>query len=257
MQGKFEYLQTELNEEGILFLSVNRPKANALGSPLMDELIHVFDQIGKRDDIKGVLVRSALEKIFCAGLDLAEMQSFLSEKDPRTHFRRYLFEKLGKVCFVAQLCPKPVAVSVNGHALAGGFVFCLAGDYVVFGTGKQPDGSTRSIKLGLTELTVGIPFPYEPLRVIERRVPLKVAHRLIFEASVLGSKEMFDLGVGEALSDDPDQTALDWLRTKLPCSEAFGRTKLEWFRTLTQNHPTPVQRDEWLDNLVTILASKL
>src|SRR5207237_420200 len=56
--------------------------------------------------------------------------------------------------------PRPVVCAVNGHAVAGGMILALCGDYRV--------GSTEG-KLGLTELRVGIAYPSNAIAARPRR----------------------------------------------------------------------------------------
>jgi enoyl-CoA hydratase/carnithine racemase len=85
----------------------------------------------------------------------------------------------GWYCFL-----RPVVSAVNGHAIAGGLIFALCGDYRVCAT---------SGKLGLTELRAGIPYPAAAMAVVKAELTPLVARRLV---------------LGADLIDPP--TALDW-----------------------------------------------
>ena len=52
---------------------------------------------------------------------------------------------------------RPLVCAVTGHAIAGGLVLALCGDYRV--------GATEG-KLGLTEVAVGVPFPAGAMAVV-------------------------------------------------------------------------------------------
>jgi enoyl-CoA hydratase len=264
MEGKYKYLSGTLREDGIMVVTMNRPKANALGTELLNELESAFSEFTRRDEVLGVLLRSALATIFSAGLDLGELNAIFAGKNAYQDTKTFMFKTLANALYGAMKCPKPVATAVNGHALAGGMFVALAADFTALGTGNQRDGgeggggggTKRDIKMGLTELQLGIPFPFHPLELCIKKLPRNTARHLVFDAPIYTTPKMFELGVGDCLVDDPEAAAIAWLQTRIPHTLAFGMTKKLFWNSLLSADPTEEETHQWLSDLLKLMAAK-
>lgn len=190
-----EHVRVEVNE-GIAEVVMSRPKVNALDTQLLEELTQGMREAAEDDAVRGALLRGE-GKCFSAGLDLNEVDRLIS--GGIDEFLHRLDETL-TACFTF---PKPLAVPVAGHAIAGGMVIALTGDYVALGRGE--------IKLGLSELAVGVPFPRTAFEIIRLGLPPRGLRRFVYEADSFAPREAFDLGFGDVITDDPDGAARAWL----------------------------------------------
>ena len=125
-------------------VTLDRPNLhNALDDELIAELTRTFEDLGKRDDVR-VIVLAGNGKSFCAGADLnwmARMAAYSHDdnvKDARAIARMYL---------TVAKCPKPVIARVHGAALGGGAGLVAACDIGV---------AVESAQFGFTEVKVGI-----------------------------------------------------------------------------------------------------
>lgn len=59
----------------------------------------------------------------------------------------------------------PVVAAINGHAIAGGAVLAAVADHRVMGSGR----------IGLTEITVGVPFPPATLEIMRHALGSRLA----------------------------------------------------------------------------------
>jgi enoyl-CoA hydratase len=91
--------------------------------------------------------------------------------------------------------PRPVVTAVNGHAIAGGLILALCGDYRV--------GSSEG-KYGLTELKAGLPYPQVALAVVRAELHAPAARRLVLGADLVGAKEALEAGAFDEVAE-PDQ----------------------------------------------------
>lgn len=118
--------------------------ANVFSRSMLEELNRVLDEVEKMSDLKGVVLASAKDSIFIAGLDLKEIAG-----DHDVASLRSLIE-LGQATFnrIAELKVRTVA-AIHGAALGGGCEITLACDVRI----ASPD---RKTSIGLPETSLGI-----------------------------------------------------------------------------------------------------
>jgi enoyl-CoA hydratase/carnithine racemase len=95
--------------------------------------------------------------------------------------------------------PKPVVAAVNGSALAGGLFFVLAADHSV---------AREGIKLGLTEIRVGVTFPVGPLEIARDTLPHGAFRHLLLSGQPVEASRAVELGIVDEV------TPLDSLMTR-------------------------------------------
>lgn len=116
----FTTLNQEINTQGILIITLNRPeKLNALNATMLEELSQLFDKAEKNNNIKALLITGS-GKAFCAGADIKQ----LAEADANSGF---LFATQGQRVFrqLEQLS-KPSLAAINGYAFGGGCELAMA-----------------------------------------------------------------------------------------------------------------------------------
>jgi enoyl-CoA hydratase/carnithine racemase len=129
-------------EGAVGVLTLNRPPANSYDMEFVRQLSAAIDQAGNDPDIRAVVVKSALEKFFCAGADV----KFFSEGTQQSNMEMIraehdALERIGRV-------PKIFIAMIGGHALGGGLEIALACDLRFAGDGD--------FKIGLPEATLGL-----------------------------------------------------------------------------------------------------
>ncbi|WP_437276315.1 enoyl-CoA hydratase/isomerase family protein [Sorangium sp. So ce375] len=230
-----------LTTDGIAEVTLNRPKVNAMNQAVLRQLADVFQRLADDDSARGVLVRGA-GNCLSAGLDLREVASL-----DRAALAGFL-DDFDAAFGAAFRFPKPFAAAVHGHAIAGGLLLAMCADFLALGAGDY--------KAGLPELTVGIAFPRVAFEIARTTSPARALRRLVFGAELHSPAELFDMGVGDALSAEPLEAARRFLATACgrPAA-AFRLAKASlrreaWERIAAQ---TPAEREALLDAL---LASK-
>ena len=111
-------------------VTLNRPeKRNALSRELLAELQQAFDDLHQERRVRGVIL-TASGNVFCAGLDLQEMQSAAEQDDRLQQWHRdsVIYRDLIETML---RFPKPIVAAVNGPAVAGGAGLVMACDLVV------------------------------------------------------------------------------------------------------------------------------
>src|ERR1700712_708270 len=124
-----------------MLVSLNRPPANALGTPLLDGLHAALDAAGTAGDIKVMVIRSEIDGFFAAGADIKQLSSIDAES----------FHAYGELMRAAndRLAAAPMLsiAAVDGLALGGGLELALACTMRVSG----PEA-----RFGLPEVRIGL-----------------------------------------------------------------------------------------------------
>ncbi|RMH23592.1 MAG: enoyl-CoA hydratase/isomerase family protein [Acidobacteria bacterium] len=197
----------------VAVLTLDHGKANALDLELFHALDRVLDEVAASDAVRGVVLTGA-GSMFSAGVDLFRVLeggvAYLGEFVP--HFPRVLRKLF--------LLPKPVVAAINGHAIAGGCVLSSACDHAV--------AADLELRIGVTELLVGVPFPATAFEVFHHRVGGPQARRLILSGETLGPHAARERGlVDEVVPADEllqHATAVAGQLGNLP-AKAFAVTK--------------------------------
>jgi len=157
-----------------------RPPANAFSLALLDEILAVLRQAAEDDQVRAVLLRSALPKIFCAGLDLdlllgksgLEIRSFLEK----------LYVELWDVQYGMG---KPTIAVVNGAARGGGMTLSISCDVILAG-----DKAT----FGYPEIDLAV-LPAIHFAHLPRLVGRYRAFELLFSGRSFPAEEAESLGL--------------------------------------------------------------
>ncbi len=155
-------------------VTVHRPEVlNALDERTMNELADVFAELGRDDQVAGVVLTSYGGSL--AGADINELAALTTPEaaaDKCRHGQRVLrgIEKL----------PKPVVAAVNGPVLGGGSELSMACHARVVGPG---------LMLGQPEVNLGIIPGYGGTQRLPRLVGLERAAELLRTARTIRAAE--------------------------------------------------------------------
>lgn len=106
---------------GVSRVNINRPPMNAISPDLLEELLHVFEELAGRQETRCILLTGTGERAFSAGADLK-----VSSDSGKTPTR---FRDLGKALLdMIETHPKPVAAAIRGWCIGGGFAIAMACD---------------------------------------------------------------------------------------------------------------------------------
>jgi enoyl-CoA hydratase len=156
------------------------PATLAEGADLAEEL---------RGEAPGAVVLTGDDRFFSAGMDLR----MLAQVDRDTE--RAIVAGLNRMYAAWYGFPRPVVSAVGGHAVAGGLVLALCGDYRI--------GSTRA-RYGLSEVRVDLRFPAVPLAVGKQELSAQAARLLMLSGELVDANEAFRLGVIDELVEPAD-----------------------------------------------------
>ncbi|MQA82266.1 MAG: carnitinyl-CoA dehydratase [Streptosporangiales bacterium] len=166
-------------DEGVLLVTLDRPKANAIDVATSLALYEAFVRLRDDDALRVGVVTGAGERFFSAGWDLkaaAAGEAVDADHGP------------GGFAGLTELFDlnKPVIAAVNGLALGGGFELVLAADLVV---------AASHAEFALPEVTLGlIPDAGGVLR-LPRRLPAAVATEMLLTGRRMPAEEARSWGL--------------------------------------------------------------
>lgn len=135
----------------VLVVTLDHPPANALGHAVLRELRDLLPALAA-PDVRSVVL-TGTGNFFSAGLDLYEIVQL--RESPEAEDLAGCFDDVMTGLFAVD---KPVVAAINGHAIAGGAVLAATADFRLVTAGE--------LKIGLTEILVGVSFPTSALEVV-------------------------------------------------------------------------------------------
>lgn len=165
---------------GVRVLTLNRPPANAINGELLADLYRACEAAKNDDAVRAVVVTGA-GKFFSAGLDLKEVTA--------TGGAEVFGAEFGKRdgIFALWTLPKPTVAMVNGHAIAGGGILCLACDVRI--------APRSNIKIGLNEVAIGLAFPTGAYEIAALALSNKQARGVLLEAGLYDPDPAREVGM--------------------------------------------------------------
>jgi 2-oxoglutaroyl-CoA hydrolase len=151
-------------------------KMNRVSMATRDQLAHLFDELGRDDDLRAIVLTGAGDKAFTAGGDIA---GFL-ERDP---------EELSRLAWnvaAAERCPKPVIAKLRGYAFGVGLELALACDFRI---------AADDVELGLPEIKLGMIPGSGGTQRLARLVGLGRAKDMVMRGRRLPAAEALAIGL--------------------------------------------------------------
>ena len=176
-----EYLLTDIDEAGILTITINQPKRlNALSGPLMKELDTAMNDALANDSVKSIILTGAGEKAFVAGADISEFQALNPDKAvSKSKDGMELFRKI-------ETSPKPVVAAINGFALGGGCELAMS---------CHMRTASENAKFGQPEVNLGLIPGYGGTQRLSNLVGRGRANELLMTASMIDAQRAYEIGL--------------------------------------------------------------
>jgi len=176
--------------EGVSTVTLNRPRAmNALGTPILRELLRVADRLDGDPAVRAVLLTGAGERAFSAGADLKETGQLDGEG-----LRRFVLLDFRCKARLAQM-RKPLVAAIRGYALGGGLELALSCD-VRF-------AATDAV-LGFPEIGLGTVAGSGGIQRLAPVVGRGIAADLLLTGRKIGAEEAWRIGLVNYLCEPAD-----------------------------------------------------
>src|ERR671911_1288185 len=182
---------TFTREESWVVITLNRPPANAISEPLVQELNAAVSSVRDDDAVRSVIITGAGDRIFCAGADLGSAFSG-GNVDTFIRFGNGVLREIERF-------PKPVIAAINGHALGGGCEIAMACHFRLLKEGAR---------MGQTETNLGIIPGYGGTQRLPRLIGRTKALEFLILGTQVPAQECLALGLvnrlckeGQTLND--------------------------------------------------------
>jgi enoyl-CoA hydratase len=194
--------------EGVAVLELHNPPANAYSYEMFRQLDDAILRARMDDDVHVLLLRGAGDKFFCAGADIAMLESATPE------FKYYFCLHANETLLRLEHTPKLVIAAINGHCVGGGLEVAMAADLRVARAGNG--------KVGLPEVSLGVLPGTGGTQRLSRLVGKAKAIELMVRGDNLSIDEAHALGLINFVypADDFWNEALSFARSFCPPGKA-------------------------------------
>ena len=183
----------------VVVATLSRPPVNALNDELIAQLNAVLDQAIADENVTVLHLRSD-QKAFCAGADLALMQScFATPEGPDAMVE--VVRQMQRLFARLENAPVITLAEIGGAAMGGGLELALACDFRV---------AALEAKMGLPEVRLGLVPAAGGTQRLTRLCGPGIAKRLILGGELLDGAQAEHLGLVHW--SQPREQLTDWSR---------------------------------------------
>src|SRR5437764_8338894 len=167
-------------DDGVAVVTLNRPEArNALNSELLRALPEALQQCDD-DERVAVIILTAADPAFCAGLDLKQLGSVDSQISGRSEATR------ATTSAPWPSLSKPLIGAVNGPAVTGGFELALNCDFLV---------ASERARFADTHARVGIMPGWGLSVLLPQAIGIRRAKEMSLTGNFMTAAEAYDFGL--------------------------------------------------------------
>jgi 3,2-trans-enoyl-CoA isomerase len=175
---------------GIAVLSMNKKPVNSLNLEMLTELTITLEKLESDDKCNGLVITSALPKIFSAGLDINELYQ------PKPGKLAEFWRALQDFWIKLYVSPLATAAAINGHSPAGGCLMAMSCDYRVMASGNYA--------IGLNETLLGIVAPFWFIDTMRNVIGQRHTERALQLGLMIPSNEALKIGLVDSLVDESE-----------------------------------------------------
>jgi len=176
-------------ESKTALIQMDDGKANALSEAMIAE---VGEALARAEREASAVVLWGRPDRFCAGFDLKVM---MSSPEAAKAMLRNGAELLMKL-YGSQL---PIVAACTGHALAGGALVLLTADVRI--------GAAGAFRIGLNEVSIGMPVPVLAMELARDRIPAAELGRATLRANIYAPDEAVRAGFLDEVAPAADLLA--------------------------------------------------
>lgn len=228
--------------DGVSWVTLDRPDTrNALDWEMLDVFNAVLDEAEQTRETRVVVIRSALERVFIAGGDIAVMRDLTVAEGTRfVYAGQHLMRRFEESRLV-------VIAAVGGFALGGGLELALACDMVV---------ASDAAVFGLPETQIGLLPGWGGTQRLARVVTPQRARELIFTGRRVDAAEAMAFGFVNRVvrATDLESSALALageVLTSSPTAVQHAKRALVQGARVSLDQGLVIEAETWLANLAS------
>ena len=163
------YVSSHTDHNGVTSIEFFHPQSNSMPGHLLEQLAQTIHGAGNDEDTKVIILRSAGDRVFCAGASFDELAA-IKTHDEGLQF----FSGFANVINAMRTCPQLIIARIQGKCVGGGVGIAAAADYAI---------AVEGAEVKLSELAIGIgPFVVGP--AVERKIGLAAFSTLSIDATM-------------------------------------------------------------------------
>ncbi len=164
----------------IAWIAMNRPPVNAVDHTMIDAIHDAFLEADRDPAVRAIVLASALESVFCGGMDLRMVDAGDAE-DLRAFVNKFYMRTMD----IQYALTKPSIAAINGPASGAGMTLAINCDVCV---------AADDIDLGYPEIDVGV-IPAIHYVHLPRQISRNRAFELLFGGQPIPATEALNLGL--------------------------------------------------------------
>jgi enoyl-CoA hydratase/carnithine racemase len=188
---------------GVATVTLDRPeRLNALTFDVYRELADSFEQLGREDDVRAIVI-SGRGRGFCSGGDQDDIIHHLLGRD--TPALLAFTRATGRLIHAMRACRRPIIAAINGTAVGAGAVIACASDLRI---------AAAAAKFGFIFPQVGLcGADMGAMYLLPRIVGLGHATELLLFGDIIPASRALEIGLVNRVMPDADAAiamAQDW-----------------------------------------------
>lgn len=197
--------------DGVAVVRIARPPVNALDLATLKALRKAFEDLAAAPPKNGMVLASS-NGHFSAGLDL---KAFRGGSDAD---RKAIALAINPMILSLYGLPFPTVAAIEGACLAGGLVLACGCD--------ARFAADKGVKLGLAEVTAGVPFPLGALEVCRAELGAEARRQFFLHDRRVDGPEALALGVVDGVATAGELEAAACAKAKaLSQASAYAAVK--------------------------------
>ncbi len=180
-------------KDAVATVTLDRPDSHhALTGSDLERLYTLFGEVEDNLDLRALVLTATGERTFCSGASLTE----IAEQTAGTS-EKWTNHPLTDVSQRLEILRVPTICALNGSVYGGGVELAMACDFRI---------GTRGMRCFVPPVRVGIHYPPSGLKLLETRLGISAAKRLIRAGETFDEKMLAHCDFCDWWADDTDGT---------------------------------------------------